>query len=136
LSFLNTPEDAVQAQLDGYNARDIAAFMAPWAKDAEYYQFPDTLLAKGEAAIRERHVARFQEANLHGELLSRISLDGMVIDRERVTRTFPDGPGTVDVIAIYEVVGGLIHKAWFRMAKPVPARRREPRGTGVVTPTA
>jgi putative hydrolase of HD superfamily len=119
LSFLSTPDDIVQAQLDGYNARDIEAFMAPWAEDAEYYQFPDTLLAKGKPAIRERHVLRFQEPNLHGELLSRISLDGLVVDRERVVRSFPDGPGTVDVIAIYEVAHGLIQKAWFRMGKPI-----------------
>ncbi len=118
MTLLGTPEETVQAQLDGYNARDIEAFMAPWAEDAEYYQFPDTLLAKGKAAIRERHMVRFQEPNLHGALLSRISLDGLVVDRERVTRTFPDGPGTVDVVAIYEVAGGLIQKAWFRMGTP------------------
>jgi hypothetical protein len=30
----------------------------------------------------------------------------MVVDQERVTRTFPEGPGQIDVIAIYEIEGG------------------------------
>jgi hypothetical protein len=37
----------------------------------------------------------------------------MVIDHERVTRTFPEGPGTIELIAIYEVQNGKIAKAWF-----------------------
>jgi hypothetical protein len=42
----------------------------------------------------------------------------MVIDHETVTRSFPDGPGEVDVIAIYEVENGKIAKAWFKMGPP------------------
>jgi putative hydrolase of HD superfamily len=42
----------------------------------------------------------------------------LVIDQEVVTRTFPEGPGEVDVIAIYEVEKGKISKAWFKMGKP------------------
>lgn len=40
------PEEIVQQQLDAYNARDIDAFMACWADDAQYYQHPDTLLGR------------------------------------------------------------------------------------------
>jgi putative hydrolase of HD superfamily len=112
-------EAVVQAQLDAYNARDIAAFIAVWSDDAQYYAFPDTLLASGAAAIRERHVARFREPNLHGRLIGRVSLGGLVIDREIVTRSFPDGPGRVHVVAIYEVSGGKITKAWFRQGEPM-----------------
>ena len=42
----------------------------------------------------------------------------MVIDQETVARTFPDGPGEVDVVAIYEVEHGKIAKAWFKMGPP------------------
>lgn len=56
------PQDVVQQQLDAYNARDIDAFMACWADDAQYYEHPDTLLASGKAAIRERHLVRFRGA--------------------------------------------------------------------------
>jgi putative hydrolase of HD superfamily len=43
----------------------------------------------------------------------------MVVDHERVTRSFPEGTGTIEVIAIYEVQNDRIAKAWFRMGQPV-----------------
>ena len=114
-----TPSEVAQAQLDAYNARDIDAFMAFWAEDAQVFAFPSQLLAGGAAAIRERHVARFKEPNLFGRLLNRIAAGGMVVDHEVVTRTFPEGRGQVEVIAIYEIEGSRIRKAWFRMGEPV-----------------
>ena len=108
----------VQMQLEAYNARDIDAFMPWWASDCHYYLFPDTLLAKTADEIRERHVERFKEPNLHGRLLHRMVLGNTVIDHETVTRTFPDGPGELDVICIYEITGGKIAKAWFKIGTP------------------
>lgn len=108
----------VQRQLDAYNARDIDAFMQYWADDCQYYEFPARLLASGAAEIRGRHIARFQEPNLFGTLLNRISMGNLVVDQEIVTRSFPDGPGEVDVVAIYEVADGKIAKAWFKMGTP------------------
>jgi hypothetical protein len=110
--------EVVQRQLDAYNARDIEAFSACWAEDAQYFAFPDTLLAQGIAAIRERHVARFQEPNLFGRLIHRMALGTMVVDQEVVARTFPEGPGEVDVIALYEVEDGKIARAWFKIGTP------------------
>lgn len=107
----------VEQQLNAYNARDIDAFMQWWADDCEYYAFPSQLLARGADAIRERHLARFEEPNLHGRLLHRAVVGNLVVDQERVTRTFPEGPGEVDVLAIYKVVGGKIAKAWFKMGE-------------------
>jgi hypothetical protein len=40
-------------------------------------------------------------------------MGNIVIDRETVTRTFPEGLGTLELVAIYEVQGGRIAKAWF-----------------------
>lgn len=105
----------VEQQLNAYNARDIEAFMQWWSDDCEYYEFPDRLLARGTAAIRERHAMRFEEPNLHGKLLHRAAVGNVVVDHECVTRTFPEGPGEVDVLAIYEVANGKIVKAWFKM---------------------
>ncbi|WP_246728528.1 hypothetical protein [Microvirga terricola] len=48
-----------------------------------------------------------------------MTLGNLVIDQEIVTRTFPEGPGRIDVIAIYEVVGDRIAKAWFKIGTPV-----------------
>lgn len=85
------PQDVVQQQLDAYNARDIDAFMACWADDAQYYEHPDTLLASGKAAIRERHLVRFQEPSLYGERIKRMAVGNMVVDQEVVTRNFRRG---------------------------------------------
>jgi len=116
-------EAIVQAQLDAYNAKDIDAFMRCWTGDAQVFAHPDTLLADGAAAIRARHVIRFQESNLFGRLVSRMAVGDTVVDREVVSRTFPEGPGRVDVIAIYRLVatdgGPKIARAWFVMGAPV-----------------
>ena len=108
----------VQKQLEAYNARDIAAFMAWWSDDAQYYEFPNRLLASGAAAIRDRHIDRFKEPTLFGKLIKRIAVGNLVVDQETVTRSFPEGRGEVDVIAIYEVDGAKIVKAWFKMGTP------------------
>jgi hypothetical protein len=108
----------VEQQLNAYNARDIDAFMQWWADDCEYYEFPSRLLARGASEIRERHVTRFKEPNLFGRLIHRAVVGNIVVDQECVTRTFPDGPGEIEVLAIYEVVNGKIARAWFKMGHP------------------
>jgi hypothetical protein len=110
-----TSEEVIQKQLDAYNARDIDTFMAMWTADAQYFEHPDKLLASGTTEIRERHLARFKEPNLHGRLIKRMAVGNRVVDQEKVTRTFPEGAGEVDVIAIYEIQGEQIAKAWFIM---------------------
>jgi len=115
---MNEAELPVQKQLEAYNARDIDAFMQWWAGDCRYCEFPDRLLANGAAEIRERHVARFREPNLSGRLIARMAVGNLVVDHETVTRTFPEGPGEVDVIAIYQVEGGKIVQAWFKQGPP------------------
>jgi hypothetical protein len=113
------PTEVVRKQLEAYNAKDIDAFMSFWAEDAQFIAFPSELLAQGAEQIRERHVVRFKEPNLFGQLVSRMNVGNLVIDREVVTLTFPEGPGRVDVIAIYEVEGEKITKAWFKTGTPV-----------------
>ena len=113
-----TAASVVQGQLDAYNARDIDGFMRFWADDCQYFAFPDQLLAEGAAAIRERHVLRFQEQALFGKLIKRIDMGELVVDHEIVTRNFPDGVGEVDVVAIYEVRGDKIVRAWFKQGAP------------------
>src|SRR5437773_724292 len=109
----NPPATVVQRQLDAYNASDLDAFIAAYADDAQQFEHPSKLLANGAAQIRERSAARFQEPNLHARLLNRIVSGNIVIDHEQVTRTFPEGPGTLELVAIYEVRDGRIAKAWF-----------------------
>lgn len=108
----STPEAVVQRQLEAFNARDVDALLATYADDAELFEHPAKLLACGAAVLRERFTARFQEANLHAALQRRIVLGNFVFDHELVTRTFPEGPGTLEVVMIYEVINGRIAKSW------------------------
>ena len=108
-----SPEAVVQRQFDAYNAHDIEALMATYAENAQQFEHPAKLLAGGAAQIRERLIARFKEPNLHALLLNRIAAGNLVIDHEKVTRTFPEGAGKLELVAIYEVLDGKIAKAWF-----------------------
>jgi putative hydrolase of HD superfamily len=51
-------------------------------------------------------------------LIKRSVVDNLVVDQEIVTRTFADGIGEVDVLAIYQIEHGKIAKAWFKMGSP------------------
>jgi hypothetical protein len=108
-----TPEEVVQRQFDAYNARDVEALMATYADDAQQFEYPATLLTTGAAQLRERITARFREPNLHARLLRRIVMGKVVIDHEEVTRTFAEGAGKLELIAIYEVHDGRIATARF-----------------------
>jgi hypothetical protein len=104
----STPEAVVQRQLDAYNARDLEALLATYADDARQYEHPNTLLTSGKAEIRERLAVRLAEPGLHARLRQRVVMGNIVIDHEEVTRNFPDGPGTLELVAIYEVQDGKI----------------------------
>ena len=107
------PLAVVQAQLDAYNAKDIDALLATYAPDAEQYVLHGERLAQGHAQMRERFLARFAEPDLHARLLSRTVVGAMVVDCELITRNFPEGLGTVEMLCVYEVVGGRIQRASF-----------------------
>ncbi|MCX6848218.1 MAG: nuclear transport factor 2 family protein [Verrucomicrobia bacterium] len=117
MNTLTSPADLIQRQLDAYNAHDLDALLATYAEDAQLFEHPATLLASGHSQLRARFALRFQEPNLHAHLISRIVLGRFVVDHERVTRTFPEGPGTIELIVTYEVVDGKIINAWF-LASP------------------
>ncbi len=118
------PAAVVQRQLDAYNARDVDAILATYAEDAQQFEFPAKLLASGTAELRERFATRFQEPNLHAQLMNRTVMGPIVIDHEEVTRTFPEGRGKIQLIAIYEVQAGKIAKAWFMSGlKPLSPRQ-------------
>jgi hypothetical protein len=108
-----TPEDLVQQQLDAYNARDIDALMATYADNVQIFEHPSTLLATNARELRERQIVRLREPNLFAKLLNRIVAGHLVIDHELVTRTFPEGTGTLEMVAMYQVEHNKIVKAWF-----------------------
>lgn len=112
-----TPEAVVQRQLDAYNARDLDAWLATYSEDAEQFLLHAGPLASGREAIRSRMLERFADPALHAQLLSRISMENLVVDHEVVTRTFPDGLGTVEMLCIYQVERGAIVKATFALGQ-------------------
>jgi hypothetical protein len=96
--------------------------MECWAGHCQHYAFPTRPLASGVAEIRERHVERSRNPRV-GILIKRIVVANLVVDQETITRTVPDGPVKVDVVAIYEIEGSKIAKAWFKMGSPRPHPR-------------
>lgn len=108
-----SPLAVVQAQLDAYNAKDIDALMGTYAPDAEQFVLHGERLAKGHDEMRPRYLARFAEPALHARLLSRIVMGNTVTDLELITRNFPEGLGTVEMLCVYEVKDGRIQRASF-----------------------
>ncbi|MBQ0937369.1 nuclear transport factor 2 family protein [Ideonella paludis] len=113
MSADTSPAAVVQRQLDAYNAKDLDAWLATYAPEARQYEHPATLLAMGRDEIRARTEPRFAEPNLHAKLLQRSVAANVVIDHEVVTRTFPEGPGSIELVCIYVVEDGLIQTASF-----------------------
>ena len=113
ISEATSPALVVQAQLDAYNARDIDALLATYATDAEQFTLHGECLAAGHAALRERFLLRFAEPDLYARLVTRSVVGNVVTDVEIVTRNFPDGLGTIEMLCIYEVIGGRIQRASF-----------------------
>jgi len=106
----DTPEILVQRQLNGYNYRNIEAFLEPYADDVEVYLYPDKLLGKGKEGMRKSYSEMFDKTpNLHCELKARIVQGNIVIDKEYVR--FANE--YVDATAIYHIENGKIKKVYF-----------------------
>ncbi|ASW74345.1 amidohydrolase [Chryseobacterium piperi] len=106
------PETLVQQQVNGYNARNIEAFLEPYAEDVELYTFPNKLISKGKEAMRKSYDAMFQRLpDLHCEIVNRIINGNFVIDKESVSGL--NRPGKIEATAIYEIKNNAISKVYF-----------------------
>ncbi len=115
----SSPSGVVQAQLQAYNTKNIEALLRTYAPLAEHRTLHGKLLACGHAELRAGLAARFAEPDLYARLVSRIAVSNFVTDAEIITRNFPEGRGTLDMLCIYEVENGLIQRAWFANGKKV-----------------
>lgn len=105
------PEALAQRQLNAYNARDLEAFLAPYAAEVEVLDLEGKVLRKGHEAFRKSYGDMFEKnPKLHCELLQRMVLGNWVIDEERVTGR---GPEPIHAAAIYEVKEGKILRVRF-----------------------
>ncbi|EJL74444.1 amidohydrolase family protein [Chryseobacterium populi] len=107
-----TPENLVQQQVNGYNARNIDAFLEPYAEDIELYIFPNKLLSKGKEAMRKDYSGMFERMpDLHCEITNRIINGNFVIDKESVSGMKKSGK--VEATAVYEIKNNKISKVYF-----------------------
>ena len=109
--MIRSPETVVQRQLDAYNARDLEAYLAVFAEDAQAFELgnPEPTM-HGKAAIRARYADLFARSpNLHAKLINRVAYARAVVDHERIEGRM--GAAQVyEMIAIYEVEDGLIRR--------------------------
>ncbi|MCH3885717.1 nuclear transport factor 2 family protein [Tenacibaculum aquimarinum] len=105
-----SPKILAQKQLDGYNNRDIEAFLKPYAKNVKVYTYPDTLNYEGIDEMRKRYTPMFENTkDLHCKILSRIVKGNTIIDEELVTAN----GNTFKAVAIYEITNGKISTVRF-----------------------
>lgn len=58
-----------------------------------------------------------KEPDLFAQLVSRVVVGNFVTDVELITRNFPEGLGTLEMLCIYEVFDGFIQRASFAVGK-------------------
>ena len=107
------PEHLVQQQFNGYNARNIEAFVAPYSDSVELYNFKEMEpWAQGKEQMRGIYANMFENTpDLHCQLVNRIIQGNTVIDRERVTGFKERDP--IEATAIYEIENGKIARVFF-----------------------
>lgn len=105
-----TPLALVQRQLNAYNARNLEAFLEPYAEDVEIYSFPDKLLSKGKEAMRKDYAFFKTVSDLHCEITERIIQGNTIIDKESVTGF---GGKAVEATAIYQIENNKIKRVYF-----------------------
>jgi hypothetical protein len=104
-----TPEETVNANIEAYNARDIAAFIATYAPDAKFCKLDGTVLLADRAAIEGFHKPMFETVpSGRCAIPQRVVMGDFVVDHEHLTM---DGRPDMHVMLISEVRDGLIVRA-------------------------
>ena len=104
--------DAVERQVEAYNAHDLDAFVACYAESVVIEDAEGRVLMSGRDAMRDRYGRLFENLpNLHVEIPTRIRVGSYVVDEERVSGR-PDGD--IHAVAIYRLDDkGLIDRVRF-----------------------
>jgi hypothetical protein len=96
----------VQAQLEAYNARDVAGFIACYAEDVVIEDGRGRELSRGRAQLHADCAQLFAAyPTLHCDVVHRTCVGEYVIDEEIVTGR---GAEPLRAVAIYQVVDDLI----------------------------
>jgi hypothetical protein len=106
-----TRESLVQQQLNGYNLRNMAAFLEPYSDSVELFEFPDKLVGKGKEQMRKIYENEFLKLkDLHCDVTERMVEGNSVIDHESVSGF---GPRPISAIVIYKIENNKIAKVYF-----------------------
>ena len=103
--------EIVQRQVDAYNARDLAAFVACYRDDVRVWRppAPEPAIA-GRAAFAEFYrTQRFNRPALRAQIVNRIVLGRRVIDHERISGVREE---PFEIAVVYEVAGDRIAEVW------------------------
>lgn len=107
----DTPEALVQRQLNGYNMRNMDAFLEPYGDDVEVYTYPDQLLYKGKDDMKKIYSVLFESnPSLHCEVVKRTVQGNVIIDKERVQLK----NRALEAEVTYHIEKGKIRKVYFR----------------------
>ena len=107
----DSPIDLVDRQLKAYNAKNIEAFLEPYAEDVELYEFPDKMVSKGKDAMRKDYEGMFKNiAKLHCDIVGRIVQGNIIIDKESISGM---GKHKFEATAIYHIEKNKIKKVYF-----------------------
>jgi hypothetical protein len=107
----DSPLDLVERQLKAYNARNVDAFLEPYADDVELYEFPDKLISKGKDAMRKDYEGMFKNIpSLHCDIVGRIVQGNIIIDKESISGM---GKNKFEATAIYHIEKNKIKKVYF-----------------------
>lgn len=104
--------DAVERQLQAYNARDANAFAECYAKDVVVEDLEDGVVMRGRDDLWRLYGDLFADhPHLHAEISSRIRVGSWVVDEERVEGL---EEGEVHSVAVYRLDrDGLIARVLF-----------------------
>jgi len=106
----STPENIVQQQVNGYNGHNLEAFLAPYDENVKVYNFPDSLIMDGKAAMRKEYLWVEKDSSIHCQITNRIVQGNTIIDHEHITY---GGSNAMNGTVIYKVEGNKIKKVFF-----------------------
>jgi hypothetical protein len=104
--------DAVERQVEAYNARDVEAFVACYAEEVAFEDADGGVQASGRDDMRKDYAELFERCpDLHAEIVTRIRVGPYVVDEERVSGHLVAG---LHVVAVYRLdEDGLIDRVRF-----------------------
>jgi imidazolonepropionase-like amidohydrolase len=101
-----TPEMLVQEQVNGYNLRNIDAFIAPYSDTVVVYNTNGTVMMRGKEEIRTDYTKYFNKMpEAHCQIVNRMVLGNTIVDQERITSATSK---PLEAIAVYKIEHGKI----------------------------